>query len=586
MIDTSKVLSAATLLLAFSSALSAAPRLALSTATVGPVNIQTGANGVAQTIQAYNYGDGTLSLTASSSASWLAATVGAQTACSQAPGGCYPISIALNTASLAPGSYTEYISLNSPGAIDAPQEISVSVTTTGVPSSITAYLTPAGGGAATNSFPVYALGTGLQGAVTTSSGGSWLQFLNTANSIVPTTQPYVISVNALAAMTPGTYTGTVTITGSTVASDNKIVSVTAIVTASPIISPTANANVLLNGYVGGSAQTATVSLINEAAGTSLSVSAAAGSAAWLTASVSGSVVTITATPGTMAAGLYKGAVTLTSNAANNAQIAIPVEFTVAPAGTPSISFGGLVNGADFTPTSVSPGDIVALFGQQLAPSTMLAPSTPLATTLAGTQVLVNGTPAPLFFVSSGQINFQMPYGLTAGQVVPVQVMSGAVASNIRSVTVATYAPRLLSFSAFITGGYGVIVNNVDGSLPLPSGTNVPGFLTHPAKPGDVLTIYGIGFGQTNPAATAGLAASSTTLQSVSNVTSVFGGGPSVTAVPATPSFAGLTPTAVGLYQVNVTVPALAPNGLGVAFMVSVNGTQSNTVYLAISANGK
>jgi uncharacterized protein (TIGR03437 family) len=402
-------------------------------------------------------------------------------------------------------------------------------------------------------------------------------------------QPYVVQVSALAAMSPGTYTGTVTISGSSVASDNKTISVTAIVTSAPIISTTqSNANVVINGYVGGPAQTATVNLLNESSTASLSVTAAVGSAAWLTASVAGSVVTVTATPGTLTAGLYKGTVTITSNAANNAQVAIPVEFTITPAGTPSISMGGIVNGVDFTQTSVAPGDVIAVFGQQFAPSGTLATnaSTPLATTLAATQVLVNGTAAPLYFVSPGQINFQMPYGLTAGQVVSVQVVANGVVGNLRSVTIATYAPRLMFFVSFISGNYGVIVNNLDGSLPLPTGTTVPGFATHPAKPGDVLTIYAIGLGQTSPGATEGLAASSSPLQSVPNVTATLGGGFSSSAVTLTPAFAGLTPTAVGLYQVNLTVPANAPIGLGVPLTVSVNGTVSNTVYVSISASGK
>jgi uncharacterized protein (TIGR03437 family) len=176
--------------------------------------------------------------------------------------------------------------------------------------------------------------------------------------------------------------------------------------------------------------------------------------------------------------------------------------------------------------------------------------------------------------------------LASGQIATVQVMSGSQPGNIRSMGVTTLAPRLLFFVSFIQGGYGVIVNNTDGSLTLPTGTNVPGFPTHPAKPGDVLTVYGIGLGQTSPAATEGLAATSSPLESVSNVKANFGGGFSSSPISATPSFAGLTPTAVGLYQVNVTVPALVSVGAGVPFSLNVNGQQSNTVYIAISANGK
>ena len=582
-----KLLSTTSLLLTFSSLLCAAPRLGLSTNSVGSVIIQTGSNGPTQTVQAYNLGDGSLTLTVTSSASWLSATVGSQTACSQASGGCYPISIALNTASLAGGRYTEYLTVASANAIDAPQVISVTADTTGVPNSITAWLTPAGGGAATNTFPIYTLGTGIQGTVTT-QGGNWLQLINGVTSIVPLQAPWLIAVNALASMSPGSYTGSVKFTGSSVASDNKTINVTVNVTNSPIISPNANATVQLTGYAGGPAATGTVSLVNESSASALNVTATASSASFITATVSGSNIQISADPGSMAAGFYTGTVTLTSNAANNAQISIPVEFTVLPAGIPSITAGGIVNAATYTPESFAPGDVVAVFGLQFAPSGTAAvnASTPLATTLASTQVLVNGAPVPLYFVSPGQINFQVPYSLTPGQLATVQVMANGKASNIRSMGVTAVAPRVLFFLSFITGNYGVIVNNTDGSLTLPTGTVVPGYNCHPAKPGDVLTVYGIGFGQTSPAAVEGAAASGTQLENVSNVTVTMGGEFSGVYAMNAPLFAGLTPTAVGLYQVNVAVPSVSSFGNAVPTTILVNGQQSNTVYLAISANGK
>jgi uncharacterized protein (TIGR03437 family) len=193
---------------------------------------------------------------------------------------------------------------------------------------------------------------------------------------------------------------------------------------------------------------------------------------------------------------------------------------------------------------------------------------------------------PLYFVSPGQINFQVPYSLTPGQLATVQVMANGKASNIRSMGVTAVAPRVLFFLSFITGNYGVIVNNTDGSLTLPTGTVVPGYNCHPAKPGDVLTVYGIGFGQTSPAAVEGAAASGTQLENVSNVTVTMGGEFSGVYAMNAPLFAGLTPTAVGLYQVNVAVPSVSSFGNAVPTTILVNGQQSNTVYLAISANGK
>lgn len=111
----------AALILSLSSVLSAAPRLALSTATVGPVNTITAVNGPSQTVQALNLGDGSLNLTATSSAAWLSATVGARGSCGGNGGNCYAITIALNTAPLSAGTYTEFVTLTDPNAIDTPR---------------------------------------------------------------------------------------------------------------------------------------------------------------------------------------------------------------------------------------------------------------------------------------------------------------------------------------------------------------------------------------------------------------------------------------------------------------------------------
>ncbi|HVW86202.1 MAG TPA: hypothetical protein VHB50_16055 [Bryobacteraceae bacterium] len=581
--------STAVLFLTFSSILTAAPRLGLSTNAVGTVNIATGAAGPAQTVQAFNLGDGSLNLTATSSASWLAATVGAKTSCAQPGGSCYPINIALNTASLAAGTYTEYVTLTDPNAVDSPQDIAVTVNTTGVPASINAWVTRSTGSTPTAIFPVFTTGTGVKGTVNTQSGGNWLQFLNGASGLIPSPAPWLLQVAAQLGQAPGTYQGSIVISGSSVASENRTINVTLNVTDAPIAQLNNNSTIRLTSYQGGPPQYSFVTFNNLTSGTTLSVTGATGSASFLTASVSsGSTILITADPKGLTPGVYTGAVTISSNAANNSQISVPVELVVGPAGQPMISMGGIVNAANGAREPVSQGDIASIYGGQLAPAgtTATNASTPLATTLGGVQVLVNGVPAPLYYVSPGQINFQVPYGLTAGAVATVQVVSNGTAGNIRSLSVNATSPRLLYFVSFIQGTYGVIVNGSDGSLTLPSGTGVPGFNTHPAKPGDTIVIYGVGFGQTTPAAVEGVAASASPLLSIPNATATFGGGFNGAATSATPVFTGLTPTAVGLYQANVTIPSDTPLGASVPVTILVNGVQSNTVHLAITASGQ
>lgn len=437
-------------------------------------------------------------------------------------------------------------------------------------------------------YNVYTSGTGVKGSVTTQSGGPWLSFLSGASGLIPSPSPWLIQVAAQVGQAPGTYTGSVVISGSSVPSDNKSIGVTMIITSAPIIQLNNTSTIRLNGAQGGGPQYATATLNNIGQGT-LNVTGASGSAKFLTASVSGSNgLLITADPAGLSPGVYNGVVTVSSNAANNSQVSIPVELAVAPAGLPGIFTGGIVNISTYAQEAVSPGDIAAIFGTQFAaPGTFAAATVvPLPKTLGGTQVLVNGVPAPLFFVSPGQINFQVPYNVDPNQVSTVQVVSGSTQGNTRSIATKAGAPRLLTKAA----GYGAIVNAADGSLTVPSAMTDPVFKTHPAKPGDTIVIYAIGLGQTAPVAVEGQPSNDGSpgkpLQTIGNVTVTFGGGFAgrATSVPA--AFAGLTPTAAGLYQINVVVPDDVTLGPAVPVSLVSSGVQSNPVNLAITTTGK
>ena len=568
--------------------LSAAPRLALSTNTVGPVNTVTGSNGPSQTVQALNLGDGSLTLTPMSSATWLSASVGTRGSCSGNGGNCYAVNIALNVGSLAGGTYTEFITLTDPNAIDAPQDIAVTVNTASVPASITAYVTPNGGALPKSLFNIFTTGTGVKGAVTTQSGGNWLAFVSGSGGLIPAVSPWLVQVAAPAGLGAGTYTGSVAISGSSVAADNKTIAVSMVITSSPILQLSSNSATRLVAVQGGTPQYAVVSFDNIGQG-SLNVTGGSSSAKFLTASAtSPNSLLVTADPTGLAPGIYNGTITVTSNAANNAQVPLPYQLVVAAAGAPAILPGGVVNISTYAQEAISPGDIAAIFGTQFAPSGTFtaAPSLPLATSLAGTQVLVNGVPAPLFFVSPGQVNFQAPYSLDPAQVNTVQVVAGGTQGNIRSIQVNRSMPRLLTR----TGSYGTIVNATDGTLPFPTSVPDAVFKTHPAKPGDVIVIYAIGLGPTSPAAMEGQPSNDGTagkpLQSIANVMVNFGGFFSGHLSQLIAPFAGLTPTAAGLYQINLVIPDDITPGPAVQLFINVNGVNSNVVNIAISPDGK
>ncbi len=219
----------------------------------------------------------------------------------------------------------------------------------------------------------------------------------------------------------------------------------------------------------------------------------------------------------MTPGLYTGTVSVTSNAANSAQAAIPVEFTVTASGQPTISQGGIVNIATFLADSIPQGGIAAIFGDQFSATGSFYTNTtapPLARQLGNVQVLVNGAVAPLYYVSRQQINFQMPYDLQAGQSTTVQVVSSSVSGNIRSVqnNIGSSACILVWPSNVAQGSYGIIVNS-DGSVSLPTTAGVQAFRSRPSKPLETITIYCIGLGQTNPGAVSSAPATAVPLES-------------------------------------------------------------------------
>jgi uncharacterized protein (TIGR03437 family) len=544
--------------------------LQLSTTTLS-AQVAAGSNAPSTSFDISNTGGGTLAPALATSATWVQAAVSTTATCTAATGtGCQEVTVSFNSASLSPASYTASIYVSDASAVNAPQIVNVTLLVVGVPSSITVYAAP-DGGAIYNYF--YALGS-PQVSASTASGGSWLS----ASSQSPfggAAIEYEVDVNSQTISTPGTYQGTIVLSGSNFPSDNKTINVTLIVTTSPIAAATPAQLNLVAGT--GLSTVGYVTLGNSGQG-SLTIASATPSVSWLAAAASGSTLTVTANATGLQPGLYSGTIAVASNAAN-ATLSIPVSFLVTTQTGPQIAIGGVVdNAVGIGP--VSPGDIAVAYGSNFTSATPQgAQSTPIATNLAGVQVLVNGTAAPIYFISPNQIDFQMPYATTAGTA-DIQVVNNSSAGNTVSVTVGAIEPKILVFLGY-SGQPPIIVNFADGSIA----TTDSGFTAlpaHAASPGDTLVMYAIGLGQTSPAATTGAAASSTTLETINpaSVMITLGGG-FVTTVPVTPAFVGLAPGFVGLYQINFVLPSNAPIGSSVYLMLSVNGASSNPVNIAI-----
>jgi uncharacterized protein (TIGR03437 family) len=229
--------------------------------------------------------------------------------------------------------------------------------------------------------------------------------------------------------------------------------------------------------------------------------------------------------------------------------------------TPSVLAGGLVNAASFKPP-VSPGALASIFGSNFVGTGLsgVAPTVPLPDNLGGVSVTINGRAAPVLYVNSGQINFQIPWETAPGSAT-LTVSSNGIKSASMNITVLAAAPGL-----FVQGSH-AIVQNSDFSL------NSSG---NPAKVGETIMTYLTGAGAVSPKVADGAAASSTTLSRVtSTVTATIG---SKTAeVP----FAGLAPDFVGLWQVNVVVPTGLTQG-DFPLIISVGGQSSNAANVSVT----
>jgi uncharacterized protein (TIGR03437 family) len=212
-----------------------------------------------------------------------------------------------------------------------------------------------------------------------------------------------------------------------------------------------------------------------------------------------------------------------------------------PVSAPQVT--GVTNGASFVGGAVAPGEVVAIFGVNLGVGvttlTQLDQNANgnVSTNLAGTQVLVNGTPAPLLYVSSTQVGAITPFELS-GSTAQFQVVYNGHASASISVPVAAAAPGLFS-SDGNGGGIGVI--NPDGNA-----SNFDDITTA----GSIVTFYATGVGQTMPASVDGSITNGPVFPTPALPVTVLIGGQSAKVL-----YAGAAPGLVaGMLQVNVQVP--------------------------------
>lgn len=242
--------------------------------------------------------------------------------------------------------------------------------------------------------------------------------------------------------------------------------------------------------------------------------------------------------------------------------------------TPAIASGGILNGAGFDSAAraLSPGLIASIFGTGLstapAAGTLLGlvPGTTALNVIAGgTRVTFDGVPAPLFFVSPGQLNVQVPFEV-AGKT-SVQVVVNVNGNNSAPVTVPVQAATPALFTRASNGKGAAVVLNLDGSLNGPN---------NPAAQGSIIQLYATGMGAVNPGALTGVLARSALPLSLSVTAPVVTIGGQNAAI----EFSGLAPGFVGLWQINVRVPSGGSAG-DLPLLLSSGGQNANAVTVSI-----
>jgi uncharacterized protein (TIGR03437 family) len=285
-----------------------------------------------------------------------------------------------------------------------------------------------------------------------------------------------------------------------------------------------------------------------------------GNASLGSATLVGSAGVATATLAVSGSQLSLGSVTITASYTESSSASATASITLgitpaASAGAPSI--GGLTNGASFAQT-YAPGAILSVFGSDLALLTGSASSLPLPLTIEGVAATVNGEAAPLYYVSSGQLNIQIPYETAVGSTATLKI------NNNGQVTTQTFPVASAAPGVFVQNG--IVVTGAT-----PEGT---------AARGQITTLYMTGGGAVTPAVPTGAAPSASTptndLPQPSQTTTITVGG-----LPAPIQFIGDPSWGAGVTQINFQVPT----GVGIGpqpVVVKVGSAFSPSVTLNVT----
>ncbi len=257
-------------------------------------------------------------------------------------------------------------------------------------------------------------------------------------------------------------------------------------------------------------------------------------------------------------------------------------WTSASTGTPPLIDHAITAGAYGAFTDAAPGSWIEIYGSNLSNTTrtwtaadFIGNTAP--TSLDGVQVTIGGQKAAVYYIQSNpaQVSAQVPSNVATGGPVPLTVTNGGLTSAPINVTLKATDPGMLAPPSFSIGGKQYVVALLPDNVTyiLPPGV-IPGVPARQARPGDTITMYGVGFGGVNPAFSAGQVVTQSN-QLALTFQILFG------QTAALVQYAGLAPGAVGLYQFNVVVPAVADNDLVPLGFVLGGVASTQTLYIAV-----
>lgn len=239
---------------------------------------------------------------------------------------------------------------------------------------------------------------------------------------------------------------------------------------------------------------------------------------------------------------------------------------------PAISSGGVVNAASGTvDRGLAPGSYASIFGSGMSDAAKALSTSSLPLSMAGVSVSFDASgvsvPGRLSYVSDGQVNAQIPWELRDKSSVQMKVTVWDIPSALYTLQLNTYSPAIFEYTD--PGASGQLAASLDANYALITPAN-------PARRGQPIQLYANGLGPVDPQPASGEPSpgAEPLSRTTTNPTVTIGGR------PAQVLFSGLAPFFVGLYQLNVTVPADAPTGVQ-PVVISVGGVSSKPVNIPV-----